>query len=387
MLNILSEYSIDFKKLIHEVLEIVMDFFIEIGGNLNFDEIYAEVFPLHLRDNEEFIKKHFKKLYMHIIDDFNHSLTALDEYVLYGILSFVYDGTDDGFPIDDIISEKLQSNKFNKLNDEELRWLNSIHDVGCLIGICFEDIDFLDVGIFIEWFKNRPDLLEKYAHIDLDYYKEIMPEDILEEYNQIKKSRKENKKADVIIGDLEISDEEEFFDIVFNAVKEFNNAIVHKKLHRLLINEHRQADEKDVQILFNLIANSVLKPYNIVALPEVDTGRGTVDFYISQGLKYRALIEFKLASSTQKKDGLQYQLPLYLIVEDIDFGIFVLICYDTKSYDGAYKLYDIANEVSKKINKIIKFVRINASGDSKTASKIRCEEEFQLEDWRNINDI
>lgn len=190
MLNILSGFSIDFKKLIHEILGIVMDFFIEIGGNLNFDEIYAEVFPLHLRDNEEFIKKHLKKLYMYIIDDYNHSLTALDEYILYGILSFVYDGTDDGFPIDDIISEKLQSNKFNKLNHEELRWLNSIHDVGSLIGICFEDIDFLDVGIYIEWFKNRPDLLEKYAHIDLDYYKEIMPEDILEEYNQIKKVEK-----------------------------------------------------------------------------------------------------------------------------------------------------------------------------------------------------
>lgn len=56
MLNILSEYSIDFKKLIHEILDIVIDFFMEIGGNLSYDEIYASVFPLHLRDDEEFIK-------------------------------------------------------------------------------------------------------------------------------------------------------------------------------------------------------------------------------------------------------------------------------------------------------------------------------------------
>lgn len=387
MLDIFSRYSDDFKIIIHEILDTVMDFFMEIGGNLRYDEIYATVFPLHLRDNEEFIKAHLNKLYRHIVDNYNHPITSLDEYTLYSILSFVYDGTDDGFPIEDIIKEKLESNKFNKLRDGELRLLSSIYDVGNLMGVCFEDIDFLDVGIYFEWFKKRPDLFEKYAHIDLDYYKEIMPVDILQEYIQIKESRQDIKKVNRVVENMRIGSKEEFYEIVFNAVKEFNKVIVHNKLHRILKRDHRQADEKDVQILFNLISKYFFKPYNIVALPEVDTGRGTVDFYICQGLEYRALIEFKLASSTQKKEGLQYQLPLYLIVEDIEFGIFVLICYDDKSYDEAYELYDVAKIESEKINKIIKFVRINATGHSKTASKIRCEEEFQLEDWRNINDI
>lgn len=385
MINILPGYSTDFKRLVHEILDIIVDFFMEIGGNLSYDEIYASVFPLHLRDNEEFIKTHLKKLYRHMIDDYNHPITSLDEYTLYYILYFVYDSTDDGFKINDIINEKLQTAKFNRLTDDEVRWLNSAVDVISLIGICFEDTDFLDIGMYFEWFKIGPDLLEKYAHIDLEYYKEIMPKDILHEYNKIKRNSQSIDIVESVIKNNKIKNKGEFYDIVSSAVKEFNKMIVHEKLHRVLNKGQIQADEKDVQILFNIVAKTFFKPHDIVVNPEVDTGRGTVDFYISLGLKYRALIEFKLASSTQKEEGLQYQLPMYLIAEDIEFGIFVLICYDIKSYNEAIKFYDIAKVEGERFKKKINFIRINATGDMKTASKIKKYDELALEDWKIFN--
>lgn len=383
--NILSGYSIDYKKLIHEILDIVVDFFIEIGGNLRYDEIYSLVFPLHMRDDEQFIRSHLEKLHRHIIDDYNHQITALDEYTLYCILSFVYSATEDDFRIDDIISEKLESNRFSKLSNEELKYLGTMEYVDSLIGICFDDVDFLDIGMYFDWFKISPDLLEKYAHIDLDYYKEIMPADILSEYNKIKKNR---ENIDVIESDIKnnnIKNKEEFYDIVSSAVKRFNELVVHKKLSRVLNKEKTKSDEKDVQIIFSIFLKLFLEPYDILVNPEVDTMRGTVDFYISLGLKYRALIELKLASSTQKKEGLKYQLPMYLIAEDIEFGIFVLICYDQKSYDESIKFNDIARNESERFKKKISFFRINSTGDIKSASKIRSDDELELEDYRKFN--
>lgn len=39
--------SKDFNLIIHVLLENVVDFFMEIGSNLDYEEIYADVFPLH----------------------------------------------------------------------------------------------------------------------------------------------------------------------------------------------------------------------------------------------------------------------------------------------------------------------------------------------------
>lgn len=143
--------------------------------------------------------------------------------------------------------------------------------------------------------------------------------------------------------------------------------------------------EKGVQAIFRMFADEYLKEYNIVITSEEDTGRGTVDFHLSYGRKYQALLEFKLGSHKRIDEGLQYQLPIYLIADDIDFGIFVLICYKKEDYDECKYLFSEAKELSTKYNKQISFVRIDASGNFSTGSKIKNIKEMELEDWRNFS--
>ncbi|MGO4277237.1 hypothetical protein AB4Z22_46650, partial [Paenibacillus sp. TAF58] len=115
-----------------------------------------------------------------------------------------------------------------------------------------------------------------------------------------------------------------------------------------------------VQRLFQIIAKLFLKDTDILVNSEVDTGRGSVDFYFSIGKNKRALIELKLGKHQRYQDGINYQLPIYLMVEEVDFGIFVLICYANKEYEKSEELFKIAKELCAEYNKDIRFERINA---------------------------
>lgn len=379
MLKICNEYSQEFKTIIHKVLNIVLGAFIEIGSNLDYDELYAIVFPLHLQGDEIFIRDFLKIININVIDSFNHEVKPLDEYVLYHIFLFLYEGSDDGFILTDTIEEYLTEQTIKKLDDHEIIELKNIETPYDLISICFEDVDFLDVGEFFEWYKINPLILSDFFHVDLDYYIDLMPEDILLEYNKMKQSLSQNKKQ------MNISNKKHFYQIIIDLVNIFNHYVVHKKLHSVINGTLGELGEKEVQAIFRMFADEYLRKYNIIVSPEEDTGRGAVDFHLSYGFEYQALLEFKLGSSKRVDDGINYQLPIYLIADDIDFGIFVLICYSDEVYEESKYLYDEAEKVSKKYNKNIKFTRINATGNYKTGSNIKKYKEMELEDWRNFN--
>ncbi|KMY33740.1 hypothetical protein ACZ11_01265 [Lysinibacillus xylanilyticus] len=168
-------------------------------------------------------------------------------------------------------------------------------------------------------------------------------------------------------------------------MKSFNHYVVHRKIHKVMNGSLGQLDEKGVQALFGMFATEYLKHFNIVISSEVDTGRGTVDFYISYGYENRALLEFKLGSHQRVNNGIEFQLPIYLISEEISFGIFILICYTQESYLNSEYLYEEAKKQSKKYNKEISFYRIDATGTLKTGSTIKTMKDMNLEDWRRQN--
>ncbi|MEI3599944.1 MULTISPECIES: hypothetical protein [unclassified Oceanobacillus] len=379
MIDFSDGYSRDFKIIINNLLDEIFTFFMEVGSNLHYDEIYATVFPIHKQEDHVYGMNKLNTLHKNIRDDFQHQLTPLDEYVLYHVLYFVYDSSDDGFNLDDIILKQLTDEVVKKLEYFDLdavKVLRNIHTPYDVIGIIFEDIDFLEVGKIFEIYKERPGIVTSFFHIDLDYYKELMPDDIKNEYEYLKQSISSASTAN--------RNEEDFTgtfkNTVISTVKKFKHMVEHKKGHAILNTSDGTVNENGVQVLFYIIANLYLENTNIVINPEVDTGRGKVDFYFSEGKEHRALIELKLGNHQRYTDGINYQLPTYLKTDHAEFGVFVLICYTEEQYGRSKKLYESAGDLSKEYDKDIRFERVNASGMLKSASKIKRKSEMGFDD-------
>jgi hypothetical protein len=201
-----------------------------------------------------------------------------------------------------------------------------------------------------------------------------MPEDIKLEYKAIKDNITYQPER------IDNNNNNQFKEVVIKMVQDFKHIIEHKKGYTFLNTSDGKINEKGVQRFFNIIANVYLKDTNILVNPEVDLGRGCVDFYFSIGKKYRALIELKLGNHQRYEDGIDYQLPTYLMAEDVDFGIFVLICYSKHEFHDSKKLFENAKKLSLEYKKDIRFEGIDASGTLKSASKIKNKSEMGFEE-------
>ncbi|EMY4798084.1 hypothetical protein V8T67_003801 [Bacillus pacificus] len=380
MLDIFDGNSKVYKKVIHEALDVVVEHFMEVGSNLDYDEIYGSVFPLHKQDEEDRENQglaFLKKLHREIMDSFSHEFTPLKEYVLYHILLFVDEGSEGTFLLSDTIQKSLKKKETSSLDKDELTLMKSIETPKDLIGVCFEDFDFLEIAEIFEIYKNNPGFVTDFLHVDLEYYKDLLPDDILSEYNQIQEYLTPEEKSTKQYTDVKavtenINSKDDFYKKVESLIATFKHYIEHKKGHTLFKGKMGQANEKQVQAAFGMMAKN-LQEFGIVISPEVDTGRGTVDFQLSKGADCQALIELKLGNHRRYKDGLTYQLPTYLLTEQVDYGVFVLVCYTQEIYEEAKSLHQKAEELSQKYNKKIRFERIDASGTLETASKIRTE--------------
>ena len=384
MLDMFDGNSKVYKKVIHEALDIVFKYFMEVGSNLEYDEIYGSVFPLHKQDEEDREKQglaFLKKLHREIIDNFPHEFSPLKEYVLYHILMFVHEGTEGTFIISDTIQNSIKKRETGNFDEIELTVLNSIETPKDLIDICFEDIDFLEIEGIFDIYKTNPKFVTDFLHVDLEHYKDLLPDDILSEYNQIQEylsSEERSIKQDTDIKTVTktINSNDDFCEKVDLLITNCKHFIEQHKGYTLLNNKMGLAKEKQVQVAFHMMAKPFLKEFGIVVSQEVDTGRGIVDFQFSKGTDFQALIELKLGNHERYKDGLTYQLPTYLLAEQVNYGFFVLICYTQEIYEEAKSLHQKAEELNQKYNKKIRFERIDASGTLDSASKIRKEKDM-----------
>ncbi len=372
MYNICEGFSSRFRNLINHLIYINIESFIEVGSNLDPEEIYYTVFPTFYKKSETDIVEYLNKSLDYFEDDFLHELMPFDEFVLYKILQFQYESTDDGFVLNEEVDNFIESNKqYFEEGELELLSENDI-DSNFIIGLIFEDIDFLDVPLLYKYYKTNPKFLDEFAHVDLDYYVDLMPPDIRQEYLN-------NKKKDIVFNNINIETVEEFNNIVYTLVIKFRDLIVNKRGYKFLYNGNEPINENGVQDLFRLVTQVYEEIYDLDISPEVDTCRGRLDFKISRGSKYKAIIEFKLDSNSNVEEGIKFQLPLYMKTENSKFGVFVLVCYSNKRFDEYEKITELATLISDKYNIEIKAVRINACKDKLTGSVLKSEKDLQFE--------
>lgn len=114
---------------------------------------------------------------------------------------------------------------------------------------------------------------------------------------------------------------------------------------RLLWDGDKAKGEKPAQSLFRSTVVHYCKANDIDLSGESNAGRGPVDFKFSAGWQKRALVEVKLASSTQFWHGLEKQLRTYMTAEEVHTGFFVVICYYKNDF-GKERRDEIRNRAS-----------------------------------------
>ena len=147
---------------------------------------------------------------------------------------------------------KFSTYAFKYIYGEMYNYINNIKNY---IEFLFRDWDFLDLEIIYSIYKNNPELLESFLYIDVENYLELMPNDIVKEYQAMKERRKSsmdgrsnmtfnitggqiniakdngnvnaiqnngigNNELDAIIGEIKNEDAEEIMDIVDMAREE-----------------------------------------------------------------------------------------------------------------------------------------------------------------------
>lgn len=376
MIKIYNEgISYNCSKFINIIISDIIDDFIEVGSHMDFECIYGDVFPMHMIQDEEKCIKTIRELSMYTKDNFIHTLKPLHQYVLYNILEFSIESTDDGFNLVEIVKEYMQKYKCitNSFSDIEENLVYKIESPDIFKDICFEDYDFSERFIDSMLAFLKQDIFEgtkylDYFNIDIEYideYIDLMPHDKQEELLKLKEVL--NKKLT-----KDIKSCEDFERIVDDIIKEIKFYTEQKGLYKTLKKE--KILEDDFQKIFYIIINEKCKRYDLDISCEADSGRGRIDFKISKGREYRCLIEFKLDKNGCFESNFNFQLSTYLNSEDVYMGIFLLFIYNDSTYEKIEYYKTRAYELSKEYNKLIKFEAIDLR-DKKSASKIRSREE------------
>lgn len=187
--------NVELKK-VNDRLANVLDFLYDIAKNTDEPNPFFPYFPplVYLQNPDKCIRS-ANELILMIEDDFVHSLPPLHQHVLYEMLQTAQEIYSDmknekSQPVENIedcpecideIDEETDFSLDNKDLDAPSFYLD----------YCFEDIDFLSVAEFFYLYKNN------YKHylemgVGLDQFVALMPNDIREEYENIKREKTSN---------------------------------------------------------------------------------------------------------------------------------------------------------------------------------------------------
>ncbi|MGG1518465.1 hypothetical protein ABE504_23810 [Paenibacillus oryzisoli] len=381
MINVYEDDKI-INEYLNRVLITQVGMFIEFASNLEFEDIYAEAFPLHLRNKPEYCLAKLNQLNEFLIDSFLHDVLPLDEYIIYNILDFMNEALDSEEEVNILENER---NKFvalkKPLSQESVNLIHQLDSINQIIGFIFEDIDFLDVGSLFQCFIRDPKNFQKFFHVDLDLYQELMPDDIKQKYQEIKRDLYSQQISVDSKPYVNFESKNQFIIFIRSIMEKFTFYVTHKKLYKLINSDEKKFSEKEFQILFGFYLEISLRGFDLDISPETDTGRGLVDFKISCGKNYRALIEFKLDTNSNLEKGIDYQLPLYQHVTNIDYGVYSIVCFDDKSYNRNEYFRKKAAESSDKYNVCIEYFCIDARDNKKSASNAKNDNDMQIKEF------
>jgi hypothetical protein len=115
------------------------------------------------------------------------------------------------------------------------------------------------------------------------------------------------------------------YDEAIKRAEYFKHCIENGDVYRVFYNPQGMpiAKEEHAQLLFTLVWYASVYDFN----REVNNGRGPVDMKVSFGSFDKSIVEFKLASNTKLRHGLEKQIPIYEEANQTKQSVKVIICF------------------------------------------------------------
>ena len=121
---------------------------------------------------------------------------------------------------------------------------------------------------------------------------------------------------------------QDFAEVIGLVVRQFRLFVEEQGGWELLWDSSgKDKPEHAAQLLFRGIAQHYCKANNISLDPEVNLGRGPVDFKFSSGYSHRAHLEIKKLHNGKFWNGLGAQLPSYMTSDEVSDGWFMAVQY------------------------------------------------------------
>lgn len=195
--------------------------------------------------------------------------------------------------------------------------------------------------------KEYPDIISYYIKLKEENKigaKKLSSEKVSEVENLFIRKLKKNVEL--------LSDKSDFYEIPPNdsylesmqRLQFFKSVIENNDGYKLFYIDGRPIKrESDLQVIFRLVWYASTFDVN----REVNNGRGPVDYIISNGIKDKTLIEFKLASNSKLKQNLKNQVEIYKIANQTNKSIKVVMFFNSteqtaiKNIIDEFKLEDV----------------------------------------------
>lgn len=139
----------------------------------------------------------------------------------------------------------------------------------------------------------------------------------------------------------------DFAEIIGLVVRQFRLFVEEQGGWELLWDSSgKDKPEHAAQLLFRGIAQHYCKANNISLDPEVNLGRGPVDFKFSSGYSNRGHLEIKKVHNGKFWNGLEAQLPSYMTSDEVSDGWFIAVQY-RNNRSARNRIQELDNRVAQ----------------------------------------
>lgn len=328
--------------------------FIELYFDLIFNsgddgEMLFSFFPeIVVLERKEKCYQTIKDLYYWSQDKYIHELTPIHEYAIYRIIE-----------AHENLYQETEENIYNMINiedvpigDSEELTMQEIIDIDMLYADTFSfyyenlflDHDFTYMDLLLNrYILGDEHVFESYG-VDIRRYEDLIPMDITQKYKHLFEDTQDVK---IVKDDTLFSSRQELKNFINELISHFNNALVNEDSSLLLWNDNlTPKKEKSVQSLFYKSITHECNQNKIDISREVNNGLGPVDFKFTYNHNFKILLEIKLLSSTKIYKGLEAQLLQYMIQENVNSAIYLVVVF----YDNELKKVEKLTRIAKELN-------------------------------------
>lgn len=317
-----TKYQELYNYIIHNFLLIEV-----FNGENDLGDIIEELLPKYLyREQYHKCVKVFEELFSWTEDNFYHEMSAFHEIILYEFINYMSELQEDipGFKeiyfdeeCNRLISEAAQRDYDENDDDQSLEQCKEFYyDVFFYTDSLFIDTDFTFLDMIYNQRKCGNYLIEESLGINIDYYFEILPLDIQEQFKT---------------GHITLTDE------VSSFLKYIEHRITYGNLYRLFWERDEPVKEERIHLILENIIDAYFYNQDVEITREAVIGDGKVDFkiYRNNQENEKILVEVKRASSTYLRKGYERQLTSYLETSKYKNAFYLVACFTDDDYEKA----------------------------------------------------